>query len=124
MLNEKLVELINDKLDSAFSIVTNGKDGAHLVNSWNSYIKVSGDNLLIPVGRMKVTEENLKSDKRVLLSICNREMKGLMYTGTGFLVKGEGEMKSEGEEFEIIKKAYPWARAVLIVKVSSSAQTL
>ncbi|HNU79713.1 MAG TPA: hypothetical protein PKG58_03105 [Bacillota bacterium] len=34
---------------------------AHVVNTWNSYIKITEEgNLLIPIGRMNTTEDNLK----------------------------------------------------------------
>ena len=75
MIDEKLLEVLTAPPDAALSIVTQGEDGPHLVNSWNSYVRTTEDGkLLIPVGGMAETEKNIERDDRVLLSICNREV--------------------------------------------------
>jgi len=125
MIDDKLIELINFPPDSAASIVTNSKEGSHVVNTWNSYIKVVDNKyLLIPVGRMKQTEKNLLEDKRILLTISNREMMGLSYKGTGFLVKGDGHIATSGAHYETIKQSFGWARGVLVIEVREQQQTL
>ena len=54
MIPEKLAEIL--KSDGIAAIATLGKDGPHLVNTWNSYIKVWADGrLLIPAGYMHRT---------------------------------------------------------------------
>ncbi|MGI6466726.1 MAG: pyridoxamine 5'-phosphate oxidase family protein [Sphaerochaetaceae bacterium] len=125
MIDEKLIKLINTPPDSAAAIVTNNKEGAHVVNTWNSYIKVVDNKyLLIPVGRMNQTEKNLEEDKRVLLTISNREVMGLSYKGTGFLVEGEGSIVNNGPYYEIIKESFSWAKGVLVIEVREQQQTL
>jgi roadblock/LC7 domain-containing protein len=58
MLPEKLKEIM--KQDGVVAIATLGEDGPPLVNTWNSYIRVSGDGrLLIPAGYMHKTEANV-----------------------------------------------------------------
>ncbi|MDD4080825.1 MAG: pyridoxamine 5'-phosphate oxidase family protein [Eubacteriales bacterium] len=125
MINDKLLEVINTLPDAALTIVTNGKRGAHAVNSWNSYIIIySDDTLLIPAGRMNQTEENIKHNNKALLTLCNREVMGHTYKGTGFLLRGTAEMVYRGEPFEKIRAKFPWARAAFMFTISSVEQTL
>ena len=50
MIPEKLAEIL--KADGVAAMATLGKDGPQLVNTWNSYIKISADGrLLIPAGK-------------------------------------------------------------------------
>ena len=96
-----------------------------MVNSWNSYVQINGEGeLLIPAGRMHETEKNIRRDPRVQLTICNREVEGLRYRGTGFLLTGEARFTDRGSDFETVKARYPWARAVLAVKILTAEQTL
>jgi hypothetical protein len=51
MIPEKLLEIM--KKDEVVAIATLGKDGPHMVNTWNTYIKISSDGrLFIPAGYM------------------------------------------------------------------------
>ncbi len=125
MIDEKLLEVIKTPPDAALSIVTRGEDGPHLVNSWNSYVRTTEDGkLIIPVGGMAETEKNVERDDRILLSICNREVQGKMYKGTGFLVRGTAAFEKEGPGFDALKAEFPWARAALVVTVVEATQTL
>ncbi len=125
MLEPKLIEILTTPPDAAVAIATQGRGGAHLVNSWNSYIEVyEGDKLLVPVGRMEQTEKNLREETRILVTICHRDVEGWHYKGTGFLVRGEGVFVKEGPPYEIIKGRFPWARAALVIKVGEVEQTL
>lgn len=125
MINEKLMEVITTAPDGAISIVTQGQNEPHVVNSWNSYINVSPeDKLLLPVGGMNQTEENIRSNNRVQLTIANREVQGKMYKGTGFLIKGTSEFISVGPDFVMMKEKFPWARAILKITIESAEQTL
>jgi len=118
MLDEKLLEVLTTPPDAALTLVTEGTDGAHLVNTWNSYVEADGDRLLIPAGGMRTTE------RKVMLSIANREVQGLTYRGTGFLVTGTAKMETEGPDFDRIRARFPWARAALVVTVTGALQTL
>lgn len=125
MLNQKLLEVLGTPPDAAVAIVTHGRDGAHVVNSWNSYAQVSGeDQLLFPAGRMHQTERNIREDNRVKLTVTNREVQGKAYKGTGFLLTGTAEWIEAGPTFELIKAKFPWARAALSITIASAEQTL
>jgi hypothetical protein len=51
---EKMLEVL--KKDGAVAIATLGKEGPHMVNTWNSYIRITDDGrLLIPAGYMHLS---------------------------------------------------------------------
>jgi roadblock/LC7 domain-containing protein len=123
MIPETLKDVM--KHEGVVAIGTTGKDGIHMVNTWNSYLRISPDgNLLIPVGHMRKTEANLAHNPTVLLTLGTREVKGAHGPGTGFMIKGKGEFVTSGSDFDAMKAQFVWARAVLRVKVESATQTL
>ncbi|KLU63634.1 FMN-binding protein [Desulfosporosinus acididurans] len=122
---EKLKEVLTHPSDGAVAIVTQGINEPHVVNTWNSYINITNDGkLLIPVGGMNETENNIARNNKVKLTVANREVQGKMYKGTGFLIKGTAGFLKEGSEFELMKTKFPWARAVLEITIESADQTL
>ncbi|MDT3700987.1 MAG: pyridoxamine 5'-phosphate oxidase family protein [Thermincola sp.] len=125
MLNEKLLEVLAHPADGEVAIVTQGEEGAHVVNTWNSYIHVTEDDrLLIPSAGMNKTEKNIEGDNRVKLTIGSREVQGNMYKGTGFLITGTAKFLKEGADFDMTKKRFEWIRAVLEITVNTAQQTL
>ena len=125
MLNEKLLEILSHPADGEVAIVTQGTDGPHVVNTWNSYINTTSDGrMLIPVGGMNKTEKNVGENQLVKLTIGNREVQGLNYKGAGFLITGTAEFAKDGPEFNLIKAKFPWARAVLEITIETTVQTL
>jgi len=123
MFPEKFLEVL--KKVGVVAIATQGEDGPHLVNTWNSYIQISEDGrLLIPAGYMNETEANIARDNRVLLTVGSHEVPGKLGPGTGFLIKGTAAFVSSGPDFDRIKAKYAWARATLAVTVESVTQTL
>ncbi len=122
MIPEKMMEVLRH--EGVVSIVTQANE-AHVVNTWNSYIRISGDgNFLIPAGGMNITENNLKKNNRILMTLGSREVDGFHSKGTGFLIEGVGEFSYQGEDYDIMKESFPWMRAVLIVKADKITQTL
>lgn len=73
MLNEKLLAILSHPVDVAVSIMTEGADAPHLVNTWNSYIEVTPDDkLLIPAYGFLRTEKNITEHSNVVtLSIAS-----------------------------------------------------
>ncbi len=123
MIPEKLIEVI--KHEGVVSIVTMGKLKPHVVNTWNSYVTLTDENhMLIPVGGMKVTEQNVLQNNLLLLTLGSREVDGLRSKGTGFLIEAKGEFVNNGKHFITMKSKYPWIRSVLVVKPISIDQTL
>ena len=123
MIPEKLLEVL--KKDGVGAIVTMGADEPHLVNTWNSYVRISDDRrLLIPAGYMNITEENLKTNNNVLLTFGSSKVAGKNGPGTGFLIKGTAAFLTSGPEFDTVKARFAWARAALAVTILSATQTL
>ena len=123
MIPEKLLEVL--KQDGVVAIATLGKEGPHLVNTWNSYIRITSDErLLIPVGYMHRTEANIAFNNQVLITLGSSKVAGNMGPGTGFLIKGTAEIAAAGADFDLIKTKFAWARAVMAVTIASATQTL
>ncbi len=122
MIPEKLQEIL--KTDGVVAIATLGKDGPHLVNTWNSYIRISPEGrLLIPAGYMHKTEKNIKHNPDVLITLGSSKVKGLHGTGAGFLIKGKAAFVTSGPDYEALKSTFSWLRATLTVTIDSATQT-
>lgn len=123
MIPEKLMEVL--KHAGVVAIATQGEDGPHLVNTWNSYVQISSEGrLLIPAGYFQVTEANITRDNRVWITMGSHEVAGINGPGTGFLVKGTAAFETSGPDFDAIKAKFAWARAVVSATVISATQTL
>ena len=123
MIPEKLLEVM--KHDGVVAIATLGPDGPHMVNTWNSYIKITNDGrLLIPAGYMQVTEANIATNNNVLITLGSSKVAGINGPGTGFLIKGTAAFMTSGPDFDATKAIFKWARAALAVTITSVTQTL
>ena len=123
MIPEKLLEVL--KQDGVVAIATLGKDGPHMVNTWNSYVRITDDGrLLIPAGYMHHTEANIATNNNVLITLGSSKVAGKNGPGTGFLIKGTAAFIFSGPDFDATKKRFSWARAALSVTILSATQTL
>lgn len=123
MFTEKFIEVL--KHEGVVSIVSNGTDEAHVVNTWNSYLEIAEENkILIPAAAMIKTEENVKLNPKVKLTLGSKEVMGYQYMGTGFLLEGTAKFLKEGEHYDMMLKKCPFLTRVLEVTVVSCKQTL
>ncbi len=123
MIPEKLLEIL--KQDGVVAIATQGAEGPHLVNTWNSYIRISQDGrLLIPAGYMHQTETNIAQNPNVLMTLGSSKVQGLRGAGTGYLIKGKAAFMTSGPDFEFMKEKFSWLRATLAITIESATQTL
>jgi predicted pyridoxine 5'-phosphate oxidase superfamily flavin-nucleotide-binding protein len=123
MIPEKLKEVLTH--DGVVAIATLGQDGPHMVNTWNSYVRITNDErILIPVGYMHRTEANIAFNKHVLITLGSRKVSGKMGPGTGFLINGTARIEASGPDYDSIKAKFAWARAVMAVTPDSIEQTL
>ncbi len=119
---DKLLEIM--KQDGVVAIATLGKDGQHLVNTWNSYLRISSDGrLFIPAGYMHKTEANIAFNPNVLITLGSSKVKGLHGAGAGFLIKGKATFISSGPDFDFMKEKFSWLRATFAVTMDSITQT-
>jgi len=122
MIPEKLLEIL--KQDGVVAIATLGQDGPHMVNTWNSYIRVSADgHLLIPAGYMHRTEANIAFNPHVLITLGSSKVPGLHGPGAGFLIKGTAAFVTSGSDFDVLKAKFSWLRATLAVTPDTVTQT-
>jgi len=113
------------KNDGVVAIATLGPAGPHLVNTWNSYVRVSEDGrLLIPAGYFHKTEANVAANNQVLVTVGSSKVQGLRGPGAGFLIKGTAAFLTEGPEYDALKSTFGWARAALAITVDSATQTI
>jgi hypothetical protein len=123
MIPEKLTEVL--KHEGVVAIATLGQDGPHMVNTWNSYVRISdAERILIPVGYMRRTEANIAFNDQVLITLGSRNVAGNIGPGTGFLIKGKASIETSGPDFEATREKFSWARAVMAVTATSIEQTL
>jgi predicted pyridoxine 5'-phosphate oxidase superfamily flavin-nucleotide-binding protein len=122
MIDEKLLEIM--KKDGVVAIATLGEDGPHLVNTWNSYLRISEDGrLFIPAGYMHKTEANISFNPNVLITLGSSKVKGLHGPGAGYLIKGKAEFIKSGPDFDFMKAKFSWLRATLAITIESATQT-
>lgn len=122
MIPETLQKIM--KLDGVVAIATLGPDGPHMVNTWNSYLRVSADGrLFIPAGYMHKTEANIAHNPSVLITLGSSKVEGLHGLGAGFLIKGKAKFIMSGEDFDFMKEKFTWLRATLAVTIESATQT-
>jgi predicted pyridoxine 5'-phosphate oxidase superfamily flavin-nucleotide-binding protein len=122
-LPETLLEVL--KKDGVVAIATLGPDGPHMVNTWNSYVRVSDDGrLLIPAGYYHKTEANIAANNQVLVTLGSSKVQGLQGPGAGFLIKGTATFLKEGAEYDAVKSRFSWARAALSIRVDCAKQTI
>ncbi len=123
MIPKKVLEIM--KQDGVVAIATLGKDGPHMVNTWNSYLRATEDGrLLIPAGYMHRTEANVAFNPEVLITLGSSKIKGLNGPGTGFLIKGKAAFVTSGPDFDVLKANYKWLRATMVVTIESATQTI
>jgi hypothetical protein len=109
------------------AIVTSGDDGPHVVGNWGSYMRALGikdDLIVLPAGRYRKTEENLRKNSRVQVLVASKAVQGTRSPGQGCLLSGTGEIVSSGEAFDAVKATFPWARGALVIKIHEAATQL
>lgn len=122
MIPETLQQILRQ--DGVVAIATLGQDGPHLVNTWNSYLRVTDDGrLLIPAGYMHRTEANVAFNPEVLITVGSSKVQGLHGPGAGFLIKGQAAFVTSGPDFELLKAKFSWLRATLAVTPDAVTQT-
>lgn len=123
MLNEKFYEVL--KYEGVVSIVSWGNGNANITNTWNSYLVVKDNKIMLPAAGMNSTEKDVNVNNRVKVTLGAREVMGYNnYQGTGFLIEGTAEFVESGEDYEMMKEKFPFLRKVLEISVVSAKQLL
>ena len=124
--NKRLPEKFFDVLKHEGVTVMSWGVEPHIVNTWNSYIVVTDDGrLLIPAYGFRKTEKNVNVNNKIKLALGSREVLGYKdYQGTGFIVTGTARYISSGDEYEYMKKKFPFLTRVFEVTVDKATQML
>ena len=125
--NKRLPEKFFDVLkhEGVVTVMSWGVE-PHIVNTWNSYIVVTDDGrLLIPAYGFRKTEKNVNVNNKIKLALGSREVLGYKdYQGTGFIVTGTARYISSGDDYEYMKKKFPFLTRVFEVTVDKATQML
>lgn len=118
----KLDGVIGDLLQATefVTIVTNGENGPHLVGNWGDYLRAlesEGDTIILPAGRYRQTEENLRKNARVEVMAASRKVQGTRGPGQGCVLSGRGEIVTSGPLAEKAKAKFPWARGAFLIHI-------
>lgn len=122
MFNEKFMDILNH--EGAASVVACRDNVAHISNTWNSYIRVKEDKILIPAAGMTHIENDTKENNNIVLVIASKEVEGSIGMGAGFEVKGSAQFLVEGNNFSEMKESFPWLTRVLEITPEAIRQTL
>jgi hypothetical protein len=124
---EKTCREVLDKAEWV-AIATTGSDGPHLAATWGEYIRALGIRndkiVLVPAGGYQKTEQNLAKDNRIEMLCATRQVQGTHGPGKGCRMRGTGQFQTSGEFAKAAKEKFPWARAVLVVKVEEVSEQL
>ena len=123
MLDAKFREIL--ETEGAATFTTMGKAGPHMAATWNSYIRIIGtDELLVPAGSLYETEQNIENGSDVQMIVASKEIQGTHGYGAGFLLKGRAVFETNGTRFDQIKSDFPWARAVMVLRLQEVKQLI
>ena len=111
MLSEKIKSIL--KHEGVVTVVAQGEDFPHVVNTWNSFVLVYDNYLIVPVGGMTHMEAILKKNNRIIVVIGSKEVEGLHGEGAGFHINATANISYEGSEYKIIREKFAWARAIM-----------
>lgn len=122
MIDEKFFDVISH--EGVVALVTYGNEGAHVANTWNSYLTIKDNKILIPAAGMRKTQRNIEQNHGIKITLGSREVMGYKSMGTGFLIEGTAKFLESGEEYDLMKGKFPWLSRVLEVTPASVKQTL
>ncbi|MCY7008917.1 pyridoxamine 5'-phosphate oxidase family protein [Fusobacterium simiae] len=123
VFNEKFFEVLNH--EGVVSIVSWRNGEANVTNTWNSYLVIKDDRILLPAAGMNSTEADVNVNNKVKVTLGSKDVIGFNnYQGTGFLIVGIAKFVESGEEFDMMKEKYPFLRKVLEIKAESAKQLL
>ena len=122
MFTDKFFEVISQ--EGVVSIVTWTDEGADVSNTWNSYLNIKENRILIPAAGMNKTQANIEKNPNVKLTVGSKEVMGKWAMGSGFLILGTAKFITSGEEFDSMKEKFPFLSRVLEITVSKVIQTL
>ena len=124
MMNETFLEVMRH--ERAVTIISSSENapGFHAVNTWNSYVQISGDKLYIPAAGMHSVQQDIEKNNQVMLTVGSKEVIGTVGPGAGFHLHGTAEFITEGPIFNEMKEKFPFLSRVLQITVTEIDQKI
>lgn len=124
MMNETFLEVMRH--EGAVTIISSSENapGFHAVNTWNSYVQISGDKLYIPAAGMHSVQQDIEKNNQVMLTVGSKEVIGTIGPGAGFHLHGTAEFITEGPIFNEMKEKFPFLSRVLKITVTEIDQKI
>jgi hypothetical protein len=122
-LSDKFMEVLQH--EGVVAIMSWGVE-PHMVNTWNSYLVVTGDErIIIPAYGFRKTQKNVEVNSHVKLTLGSKNVLGYKdYPGTGFVVSGTAKYIESGEEYDMMKNKFSFLTRVLEITVDTAKQML
>lgn len=124
MLTEKFYDVL--KNEGVVSILSWSDGDPHLVNTWNSYLRITDEGkILIPAYGMRKTQRNVDKNNKIKIALGSKNVLGYKdYQGTGFAIEGTARFLDSGDDFNYMKENYSFTTRVLEVTVTKVKQML
>lgn len=122
MYNKKFKEVLSH--EGAFSITTWSNGDANVTNTWNSYVQVIDDKMLIPAAGMTSTQSDISVNNKVKLTFASKEVEGTIGMGAGFFVEGTATFIDDGDIYDMMKSKFPFLKRVLAITPVVIKQTI
>lgn len=113
MFNEVFTNVLAH--NGVVSITTWADNLVHVSNTWNKYLQIVDNKILIPAAWLHKTEKNIKINNQVILTLGSPDVQGKIGMGTGFVVEGTAKFLDSGKEFDMMKEKFPFLTRVLEV---------
>lgn len=124
MLNQTFLDVMNH--EGAVSIISSSSEapGYHVVNTWNSYVRIEEDKLFIPAAGMHSVQKDVEKNNQVTLTMGSKEVIGTVGPGAGFHVHGTAEFIEDGAIYNQMKMEMPFLTRILQINVLSIEQKI
>ena len=101
MFTDKFFEVISH--EGVVSIVTWTDEGADVSNTWNSYLNIKENRILIPAAGMNKTQANIEKNPNVKLTVGSKEVMGKWAMGSGFLILGTAKFIKKTSDSNFVR---------------------
>jgi hypothetical protein len=124
MLNETFRECVAHT--GIVAIASCSADGlAHVANTWNKYLIITVDEkILVPCFGFHRTEDNVRYNPQIEITVGSHEVQGRMGLGAGFLLKGQAKFQNHGDFFKAMHDKCDFCNRVLVFTPDSCQQTI
>lgn len=122
MFNDVFIDVLGH--NGVVSITTWADNSVHVSNTWNKYLQIVDNKILIPAAWLHKTEKNIKINNQVIITLGSPDVQGKVGMGTGFVVEGTAAFLDSGKEYDMMKEKFPFLTRVLEITPKNVRQTI